>query len=176
MLSNWHKCRAVVLIVKYLSPQSLRDTTLQMYCTSLEPKRGLGHGVDLSVLTAFKHTLPHAKSLHDIGVRQLSASGVCHSLLNIRCLTRYLRWQWNIRTKSCDIRLQQSYDIFNTTRSNWLHQSHCWSQTPRSGHTQFHAHRIDQNLEMQGLWSRGVFPNVLRTSLCPQYKVFSTHF
>ena len=33
-----------------------------------------------------------------------------------------------------------------------------------------------QNLEMQGPWSRGVFQKVLRTSFCPQDKVFSTHF
>ena len=30
--------------------------------------RSLGQGVDLSVLTAIKRTLPHATSLHDIGV------------------------------------------------------------------------------------------------------------
>jgi len=35
-----------VLIIKFLSPQSLRDTTMQIYCTSLEPKRGLGQGED----------------------------------------------------------------------------------------------------------------------------------
>jgi len=29
---------------------------MQMYCTSLEPKRGLGQGADLSVLSAIKHT------------------------------------------------------------------------------------------------------------------------
>jgi len=33
-----------------------------------------------------------------------------------------------------------------------------------------------QNIEMQGLWSRGVFQKVLRTSLCPQDTVFSTRF
>jgi len=33
-----------------------------------------------------------------------------------------------------------------------------------------------QNLEIQGKWSRGVFPKVLGTSLDPQGKVFSTHF
>ena len=58
-----------VLIVRFLSQQSLRDTTMQMYCTSLEPKHGLGQEADLSVLTAIKYTLPHAKSLQDIGVR-----------------------------------------------------------------------------------------------------------
>jgi len=33
-----------------------------------------------------------------------------------------------------------------------------------------------QGLEMQGLWSRGVFQKVLRTSLTPQDRVFSTRF
>jgi len=33
-----------------------------------------------------------------------------------------------------------------------------------------------QNLEMQGIWSLGVFQKNLRTSLCPQDKVFSTRF
>ena len=33
-----------------------------------------------------------------------------------------------------------------------------------------------QDLEMQGLWSRGVFQKVLRTSLTSQDRVFSTRF
>jgi len=70
-----------VLIVKFLSPQSLRDTTMQMFCTSLKPKRGLGQGEDLRVLTAIKHTLPYAISLHAIGVCQLSASGVTRAMI-----------------------------------------------------------------------------------------------
>ena len=53
-----------VLIVKFLTPQSLKDSTMQMYCTSLEPQRGLGQGADLSILTAIKYTLPQAKSLY----------------------------------------------------------------------------------------------------------------
>ena len=70
-----------VLIVEFLSPQSLKDTTMQMDCTNLEPKRGLGQGADLSVLTAIKHTLLHAASLHDIGVRLLSASDVTRAMI-----------------------------------------------------------------------------------------------
>ena len=62
-----------VLIIKDLSPQSLRDTTTQIYCTSLEPNRGLGQGADLSIPTAISYTLPHAESLYDIGVRISSA-------------------------------------------------------------------------------------------------------
>ena len=70
-----------VLIVKFLFPQSLRDNTMQMYCTSLEPKRGLGQDADLCVLTVIKYTLHHAKSLHDIEVRQLSASVVTLAMI-----------------------------------------------------------------------------------------------
>jgi len=50
-----------VLIVKFLTSQSLKDSTMQMYCTSHELKRGLGQGADLSILTAMKYTLPQAK-------------------------------------------------------------------------------------------------------------------
>jgi len=73
------KSRAV-LIAQFWSPQLLRDATIQMYCTSLEPKRGLGQGDNFGVLTAIKHTLPHGTSLHDIGVWLLSAaaSDQCH--------------------------------------------------------------------------------------------------
>jgi len=35
---------------------------------------------------------------------------------------------------------------------------------------------IKSQIEMQGLGSRGVFQKGLRTSLCPQDKVFSTRF
>ena len=50
-----------VLIVKFLTPQSLKDFTMQMYCTSLETKRGLGQGADFSVLAAINYAIPHAK-------------------------------------------------------------------------------------------------------------------
>ena len=68
-------------IFKFLTPESLKDTVMQMYCTSLELKRGLEQGADLSVLTAFKHTLPHAKLLYDIGARILSAADVTRAML-----------------------------------------------------------------------------------------------
>ena len=38
------------LIVKFLTPQSLKIFTMQMYCTSLEPKCGLGQGADVLTL------------------------------------------------------------------------------------------------------------------------------
>jgi len=51
-----------VLIVRFLTPQSLKDSTMQMYCFSPELKHGLGQGADLSILTAIKFSLPPAKS------------------------------------------------------------------------------------------------------------------
>ena len=70
-----------VLIVKFLTPQSLKDSTMQMYCTSLEPKRGFGQGVDLSILTAKQYTLPQANSLYDIGVRVMSDANITRAML-----------------------------------------------------------------------------------------------
>jgi len=54
---------------------------MQMYCTSLEPKRGLGQGADLSILTAIKCTLPQAKSLNDIGVCVMSAADITRAIM-----------------------------------------------------------------------------------------------
>ena len=53
---------------------------MQMYCTSLEPKRGLGQGADLSILTAINHTLSQAKSLYDIGVRVMSDADITKAM------------------------------------------------------------------------------------------------
>jgi len=173
-----------VIIVKVLSPQSLRDTTMQMYCTSLEPKRGLGQGADLSVLTAIKHTLPHAKSLHDIGVRQLSTSGVTRAMIaNFNSLQAGLIFDASHVTPgdnetseqsptTSDFNIRSAQDPIGYTKATPDPKFH--GQAMRSSmHTEWIK---SQNLEMQGLWSRGVFQKVLRTSLCPQDKFFSTRF
>ena len=59
-------------MVKFLLPASLKDTEMQLFCTSMEPKTQLGQGADLTLLTAICKTHPHAKTLHDIGVRTMS--------------------------------------------------------------------------------------------------------
>jgi len=71
----------VGLIVKFLTPQSLKDSNMQMYYTSLEPKRSLGQGAYLSILTAIKYTLPQAKSQYDIRVRVMSAADITRAML-----------------------------------------------------------------------------------------------
>jgi len=68
-----------VLIVKFPTPQSLKDSTMQTYCTSLEPKRGLGQGAGLSILSAIKYTVPQAKSLYD----SLTSHSMTASLVTI---------------------------------------------------------------------------------------------
>jgi len=58
-----------VLIVKFISPPSLKNVQMQMFCTSLEPKTNQVQGADLSIMTALELTNPGAKSLFDFGVR-----------------------------------------------------------------------------------------------------------
>jgi len=70
-----------VLVVKFLAPASLKDTEIQLFCTSLEPNTRLGQGADLTLLTAIRKTHPHAKTLHDIGVRQMSDADTTRVLL-----------------------------------------------------------------------------------------------
>jgi len=48
------------LIVKLLSPPSLKSVQIQLFCTSLEPKTKQGQGADLSIMTALKITNPGA--------------------------------------------------------------------------------------------------------------------
>jgi len=50
---SWTKA---VLIVKFISPPSLKYVQMQMFCTSLEPNTKQGQGADLSVMTAFTLT------------------------------------------------------------------------------------------------------------------------
>jgi len=54
---------------------------MQMNCTCLEPKCGLGQRADLSILTTIKYTLPQAKSLYDIGVCVMSAAHITRAIL-----------------------------------------------------------------------------------------------
>jgi len=58
-----------VLIVKFISPSSLKNVQMQMLCTSLEPNTKQGQDTDLSIVTALTLTNPGAKSLFDLGVR-----------------------------------------------------------------------------------------------------------
>jgi len=58
-----------VLIARFISPPSLRNVQMQLFCTSLEANTKQEQAADLSVLTALKITKPSAKSLFVLGVR-----------------------------------------------------------------------------------------------------------
>jgi len=57
-----------VLIVKFISPPSLKNVQMQMFCTILEANTKQRQGADLSIMTALTLTNPGAKSLFDLGV------------------------------------------------------------------------------------------------------------
>ena len=71
-----------VLVVKFLSPASLKDTEMQLFCTSLEPKTQMGQGGDSTLLTAICKIHPHTKTLHDIGVRAMSGADTTRIMLH----------------------------------------------------------------------------------------------
>ena len=70
-----------VLIVEFLSPPSLKNKKIQLFCTSHEPMRSVGKGEDFSIMTAIKMTKTNAKSLYDLGVRAQSQDEVTQALL-----------------------------------------------------------------------------------------------
>jgi len=53
----------VVLIVEFISPISLKNMHMQMFCTSLEPKTKQGQGADLSIMIALTFTNQNANHL-----------------------------------------------------------------------------------------------------------------
>jgi len=79
--AKWLTKTKAVLNVKFLTPKSIEDSNMQMYCISLEPKRGLGQGTDLSIITPIQYTHHQAKSLYNIEVRFMSAANITRALL-----------------------------------------------------------------------------------------------
>ena len=74
-------CPAEPLHLTQSGTKAVKDSTMQMYCTSLEPKHGLGQGADLGIPTVMEYTIPQAKSLYDIGVRVMSAADITKAML-----------------------------------------------------------------------------------------------
>jgi len=70
-----------VLIVWFISPPSLKNVQIQLFCTSLEPNTKQGQGADLSILTALKITKPGAKSVFDRGVRCKPRSATTRNMI-----------------------------------------------------------------------------------------------
>ena len=73
--------KKAVLIVKFISPPSLKNVQIQLFCTSLEPKTKQGQGADLSIIVALKITNSGAKLLFDLGVGCKARSDTTRSMI-----------------------------------------------------------------------------------------------
>ena len=173
-----------VLIVKFISPPSLKNVQMQMFCTSLEPNTKQGQGADLSIMTAIKLTNPGAKSLFDLGVRCKPRSETTSDMIaafdSIQGGTRFDASQapcGEFETSEQhpfddDYRLRSSRDPVGYSKGAPDPKHH--GQAMRSA---MKAEWIkSQTSEMDGLWRRGVFRKVLRSSLTPQDRVFTSRF
>ena len=190
-----------VLIVKFLSPPSLKDKKIQLFCTSHEPMRSVGKGEDFSIMTAIKMTKPNAKSLYDLGVRAQSQDEVTQALLatfevkrarskDTRALLAAFaetRGGSFFDTTNVIMNAEETSELIGfadgyNVRS--LHDPVGYTRAARDPkhhgqamHSPLRAEWLkSQTLEMDGLWRRGVFQRVLRSSLTPQDRVFSSRF
>jgi len=157
---------------------------MQLFCTRLEPKIKQGQGADLSIMTTLKIIKPGAKSLFNLGVRCKPRSDTTRNMI--------AAFDSMMGGKFFDTS-QASSDDFDTSEQNHFGDD-CHlrlSQDPvgyskgapdpkHHGQAMRSAMKADwiksQTSEMDGLWRRGVFQKVLRSSLTPQDRVFTSRF
>ena len=176
-----------VVWVKFLSPPSHVGKQIQLYPKSLEPKNGPAKGQDFSLLSALELSHPGAKTWTDLGVTTTSTSkateGMLAALQAYNGGTRFSAEEVSATgaetSESNPILLQESSD------------EHYSPQAPE-GYTrgmQDPKHRgsmlrsplkpswlVAEKAEMDGLYRRKCWVKVLRSSLTPQDKIFSTRF
>jgi len=173
-----------VLIVKFISPPSLKNVQMQMFYTRLEPNPKQEQGADLSIMTALTLINPGAKSLFDLGVRCKSRSETTRGM--IAAFDRMLGGT-NFGAS------QASSDDFETSEQNpFGDECHLRSFRDPVGYSKgtsdpkHHGQAMrsaikaewnkSQTSEMDSLWRRGVFQKVLRSSLNLQDRVFTSCF
>jgi len=159
---------------------------MQMFCTSLEPKtkHWQGQGADLSIMTALTWTNPGAKSLLDPGVRCKPRSETTRDM--IAAIDSMLGGTIFDASRA-------SFDDFETSEQNpFGDKCHLRSSRDPVGYSKgaldpkHHGQAMQsamkaewiksQTSEMDGLWRCGVFQKVLRSSLTPQDRVFTSRF
>jgi len=157
---------------------------MQMFCTSLKPKTKQGQGADLNIMTARKITNPGAKSLFDLGVRCKPRSDTTRGMI--------AAFDSMLGGTIFDA-AQASSDDFKTSDQNpFGDECHLRSSCNPVGYSKgardpkYHGQAMrsamkaewimSQTSEMDGLWRRGVFEKVLRSSLTPQDRVFISRF
>jgi len=173
-----------VLMVKFISPSSLKNVQMQMFCTSLEPKTNQGRSANLRIMTALKLTNPGAKSLFDLGVRCKPRSDTTRGM--IAAFDSMLGGTFFDAS-------QASSDDFETSEQNpFGDDCHLRSSRDPVGYSKGapdpkHHGQVMQSVmkaewiksqtsEMDSLRSRGVFQKVLCSSLTPQDRVFTSRF
>ena len=173
-----------VLIVKFISPPSLKNVQMQMFCTILEANTKQRQGADLSIMTALTLTNPGAKPLFDLGVRCKPRSETTRGMI--------AAFDSMLGGTIFDAS-QASSDDFETSEQNPFGDE-CYLRSSRDpvgyskgapdpkhhGQAMRSAMKADwiksQTSEMDGLWRRGVFQKVLRSSLTPQDHCFHKPF
>jgi hypothetical protein len=173
--------------VKNLSPPSHVGTQIQLYPKSLEPKNGPAQGRDFSLLSALELSHPGAKSWKDLGVTSSTTSKATAGML--AALQAY---HGGTRFSAEDVSTTGS----ETSELDPIHLQQFSDEDPSpkapEGYTrgmQDPKHRAQmlrsplkpswlaaETSEMDGLYRRKCWVKVLRSSLTPQDKIFSTRF
>jgi len=163
------------MIVKFSTPQSHKVSTMQMSCTILEPKRGLGQGSDLSVFTAINYTLPQARALYNTDDWSLFHVYHRHHKSNAGWFD-WTAWKRGLYLthKSTSLTMRHQSEIL-LERHNFRSERDPLDYAKAAPDPKHHGQAMrspmraewikSQGFEMQGLWKPGVFHKVLRTSL-----------
>jgi hypothetical protein len=173
--------------VKILSPPSHVGTQIQLYPKSLEPKNGPAQGRDFSLLSALELSHPGAKTWKDLGVTSSTTSkataGMLAALQAYHGGTRFSAEDVSttgLETSELDpIYLQQFSDEDPSPKApegytRGMQDPKHRAQMLRSPLKP--SWLVAETSEMDGLYRRKCWVKVLRSSLTPQDKIFSTRF
>jgi len=157
---------------------------MQMFCTSLEPNTKQGQDANLSIMTALTLTNPGAKSLFDLGVRCKLRSETTRGMITA--------FDSMLGSTIFDASQASSDDFETSEQNSFGYECHLRSSRDPVGYSKgapnlkHHGQVMrsamkaewikSQTSEMDGLWRRGIFQKVLRSSLTPQNHVFTSRF
>jgi hypothetical protein len=176
-----------VVWVKFLSPPSHVGKQIQLYPKSLEPKNGPAKGQDFSLLSALELSHPGAKTWTDLGVTTTSTSKATEGMLaalqayngGTRFSAEEVSATGSETSESNPILFQESSDEHHSPQAPEGYTR--GMQDPKHRGSMLHSPLkpswlVAEKAEMDGLYRRKCWVKVLRSSLTPQDKIFSTRF